>query len=286
MKFSLRHLAPASPRHGRLKHRTRRLKPIRPSRANELWYRSRLMTIVETLIHLVDRSGLLQTLRPYAIVDTAVALDIGGRKTVSTILDRLRTSAGGLKDQADNLAAIAVRQNLNGVDERLIKSVRQSLGINVGGILSNSFELNSAMQRALLENVDLITSIPEQYLDRVRDIVEENMTKGLRWESLVEEIEHAGEVTKTRAKIIARDQTSKMNGAFNQARQQSLGIERYEWQTSGDERVRDSHAEHDGKIFQWDDPPAETGHPGEDILCRCTAIPIVDLDELEKEIEE
>lgn len=286
MKFSLRHLAPASPRHGRLKHRTRRLKPIRPSRANELWYRSRLMTIVETVIHMVERSGLLQTLRPYVIVDTAVALDIGGRKTVSSILDRLRTSASGLKDQADNLAALAVRQNLHGVDERLIKAVRQSLGINVGGILSNSFELNSAMQRALLENVDLITSIPEQYLDRVRDIVEGNLTQGLRWESLVEEIEHAGEVTKTRAKIIARDQTSKMNGAFNQARQQSLGIDRYEWQTSGDERVRDTHDANDGKIFRWDDPPAETGHPGEDILCRCTAIPIVDLDEIEKETEE
>lgn len=286
MKFSLRHLAPASPRHGRLKHRTRRLKPIRPSRATELWYRSRLMTIVETMIHMVERSGLLQTLRPYAIVDTAVALDIGGRKTVSKILDRLRTSASGLKDQADNLAALAVRQSLHGVDERLIKSVRQSLHIDVGGILSNSFELNSAMQRALLENVDLITSIPDQYLDRVREIVEENMTEGLRWESLVEEIQRAGDVTKTRAKIIARDQTSKMNGAFNQARQQSLGIERYEWQTSGDERVRDTHAAHDGQVFRWDDPPAETGHPGDDIMCRCTAIPIVDLDELEKETEE
>ena len=285
MKFSLRHLAPASPRHGRLKHRTRRLKPIRPSRATELWYRSRLMTIVETMIHLVERSGLLQTLRPYAIIDASVALDIGGRTTIANILNRLMATVSGLKTQAENLAALAVRQNLHGVDERLVKSIRQSLHINVGGILSNSFELNSAMQRALLENVNLIVSIPEQYLDRVRDIIEENMHTGLRWESLVDEIEQAGETTKTRAKIIARDQTSKMNGAFNQARQQSLGIEQYEWQTSGDERVRDTHAANDGKVFRWDEPPEETGHPGEDILCRCTAIPIVELDAPEKETE-
>lgn len=244
------------------------------------------MTIVETMIHTVDRSGLLQTLRPYAVTDSLVALDIGGRKTVSTILDRLLATVSGLKTQAENLAALAVRQNLNGVDERLVQSVRQSLHINIGGILSNSFELNSAMQRALTENINLIVSIPEQYLERVRDIVEENMREGFRWESLVDEIEQAGETTKTRAKIIARDQTSKMNGAFNQARQQSLGIERYEWQTSGDERVRDTHEANDGKIFQWDDPPAETGHPGEDILCRCTAIPIVDLDDIAKETEE
>lgn len=285
MKFSLRHLAPASPRHGRLKHRVRRLKPIRPSRATELWYRSRLMTIVETMIHAVDRSGLLQTLRPYAIVDASVALDIGGRTTIANILNRLMATVSGLKTQAENLAALAVRQNLHGVDERLVKSIRQSLHINVGGILSNSFELNSAMQRALLENVNLIVSIPEQYLDRIRDIVEDNMHGGLRWESLVDEIEQAGETTKTRAKIIARDQTSKMNGAFNQARQQSLGIEQYEWQTSGDERVRDTHAANDGKVFRWDEPPEETGHPGEDILCRCTAIPIVELDATEKETE-
>lgn len=35
----------------------------------------------------------------------------------------------------------------------------------------------------------------------------------------------------------------------------------YIWRTEGDDKVRDSHAERDGKIFNWYVPP-EGGHPG------------------------
>ncbi|MEM7191585.1 MAG: phage minor head protein, partial [Pseudomonadota bacterium] len=48
----------------------------------------------------------------------------------------------------------------------------------------------------------------------------------------------------------------------------------YIWRTRGDAKVRPSHAENDGKIFAWDNPPP-TGHPGEDYGCRCTAIAYV-----------
>ncbi|MEE8393530.1 MAG: phage minor head protein, partial [Rhodospirillales bacterium] len=42
----------------------------------------------------------------------------------------------------------------------------------------------------------------------------------------------------------------------------------YIWRTVGDSKVRSSHAERDGKVFSWDDPP-EGGHPGEAPNCRC-----------------
>jgi hypothetical protein len=46
----------------------------------------------------------------------------------------------------------------------------------------------------------------------------------------------------------------------------------YIWRTAGDDKVRASHAANDGKIIAWDNPPT-TGHPGEDINCRCVAEP-------------
>ncbi len=46
----------------------------------------------------------------------------------------------------------------------------------------------------------------------------------------------------------------------------------YVWRTSGDEKVRPSHAENDGKVISWSHRPA-TGHPGEDFNRRCTAEP-------------
>lgn len=46
----------------------------------------------------------------------------------------------------------------------------------------------------------------------------------------------------------------------------------YIWRTRRDGKVRLSHAEREGQVFAWDDPP-EGGHPGEDYGCRCTAEP-------------
>ncbi len=47
---------------------------------------------------------------------------------------------------------------------------------------------------------------------------------------------------------------------------------RYIWRTVGDNRVRNRHADNDGKVFAWSRPPA-TGHPGDDHNCRCWAEP-------------
>jgi len=44
----------------------------------------------------------------------------------------------------------------------------------------------------------------------------------------------------------------------------------YIWCTEGDDLVRDEHAQREGKVFAWDEPPSG-GHPGEDYNCRCTA---------------
>jgi len=48
----------------------------------------------------------------------------------------------------------------------------------------------------------------------------------------------------------------------------------YIWRTRGDDKVRPNHAANHGRVFAWDDPP-ETGHPGEDYGCRCTAEPFM-----------
>lgn len=48
----------------------------------------------------------------------------------------------------------------------------------------------------------------------------------------------------------------------------------YIWRTRGDDKVRPSHAANNGRVFSWNDPP-ETGHPGEDYGCPCTAEPLL-----------
>lgn len=127
------------------------------------------------------------------------------------------------------------------------------------------------------ENVNLITSLISDTVDKVGSKVYQGFRSGLRWEEIASNITGFVDPEKgpqvNRARFIARDQVSKLNGQLTQIRQTKLGITRYIWATSNDERVRDSHQEKEGNIYSWDDPPADTGHPGDDFQCRCTAIP-------------
>lgn len=136
--------------------------------------------------------------------------------------------------------------------------------------------LVSAMKGFVTNNVSLITSIPDTHFKRVEQTVLRGIQAGKPNSVIKEEIKKSYKVSESRAALIARDQTAKFNGDLNELRQTEVGVTKYIWSTSGDERVRDSHAEKDGEVFSWDDPPSDTGHPGEDFQCRCVAIPVFD----------
>lgn len=121
------------------------------------------------------------------------------------------------------------------------------------------------------ENLDLITKMPLDVAQRIKGDLEQQLQKGRRWEELTQTVRSKLGVGAYRGELIARDQIGKINGRLNQVRQQQVGVEKYEWGTAGDNRVRPSHSVKDGEIFRWDSPPAGTGHPGQDIQCRCDA---------------
>lgn len=134
--------------------------------------------------------------------------------------------------------------------------------------------LEATVNGFVKQNVSLITSIPETYFDRVENTVLQGAISGDLQDEIASEISDIYDVSDSRAAFIARDQVAKLNGNLTEMRQTEVGVTSYIWSTSLDERVRDSHAAKEGETFQWDDPPADTGHPGEDYQCRCTAIPV------------
>lgn len=130
------------------------------------------------------------------------------------------------------------------------------------------------------ENVKLITSIAEEQLDQLTEVLDVGFREGKRVETIRGEIEERFGVARSRADLIARDQVLKLNGQMTEARQTAAGIEEYVWSSSSDERVRPMHAELDGTRQRWDDPPetnddGERNHPGGDYQCRCVAIPVL-----------
>ena len=141
------------------------------------------------------------------------------------------------------------------------------------------------MSAFLEDNVGLISSIRSQYHERVKAMVNRVVDRGTLNRDFAKQIESvfSSELegvtanVRARARLIARDQVAKFNSQLNQTRQTSMGFTHYRWQTVGDERVRESHRQNNGKVFAWNDPP-DTGHPGEDYQCRCIAEPIISED--------
>ena len=135
---------------------------------------------------------------------------------------------------------------------------------------------NDMVQAFALNNAQLISSVPRRTLDEISNIVLQGFTEGQRWETISESIQDRFNVMESRADLIARDQVNKLNASVTEARQTDLGIKRYIWRTMGDDRVRESHREKEGNIYSWDDPPSDTGHPGQEINCRCYGEPVIE----------
>ena len=117
------------------------------------------------------------------------------------------------------------------------------------------------------QNVDLIKTIDSRHFADVARVVEDALRKGRRTRDLKKDIAARFGVSDRRAQLIARDQLASLNMRITEARQTELGIAKYRWTTSGDERVRDEHAEIDGEVFTWAKGAPGEGHPGEPINC-------------------
>ena len=159
---------------------------------------------------------------------------------------------------------------------QLIKSFRSALGVNIVPYLTRP-EVAAYMTRRIGENVDLIRTIPRRMHDSLRLRMRETFTDApfdrQRMRGLLRDEYRS---TGYNLRRLTRDQNSKMVGQLTKMRQSEVGITHYRWLTSQDGRVRPSHRNKSGLVFSWSDPPADTGHPGEDVMCRCVGRAIVD----------
>lgn len=196
---------------------------------------------------------------------------------------------------------------------KFTQGLQSSLGVDVTALYDDPV-VGNALALGGLEASNLIRTIPRQYLGEVAKAVADNFTGQPLPEkrSLQQQIQHLGGVTERRAKIIARDQTSKLTSVLAQTRQQSIGVDEYIWRTVRDQRVvgnpagkfpegsskHGNHYKMDGVHCRWDDPTVYSkdggktwikregdmpkNHPGHDILCRCNAEAVVDIKKILK----
>ena len=248
------------------KKRTRRVRNPRPkSGAEKAYYNSLRKSVLKR-------------------IESRVISKLQGAEGLS---DMLKASLEGI-DEIRNDSTLGEEQAqkfIKGLEwrhrEEFMKQMQSSFSLDVNILMPNS-SLEPMLNKALSNNVGLIKSIPEALGNDVQNwFSKAYSTTGLDQGSFMKLLQDRFKVADNRAKMITRDQNNKMISALNKARNQQLGIIYYDWKTAGDIAVRDSHVDLNGTRQRWDDPPimnlrGETGHPGDDIQCRCIAISIIE----------
>jgi uncharacterized protein with gpF-like domain len=188
--------------------------------------------------------------------------------------------------------------------------MRKALGIDIGAIVDEA--MKDELDIMIIENTSYIKSIPNYLVGHVADRVVQHF-KGIPMpenRTLRQQIKEEFKISDGRAKVLARDQTSKMNTSISAIRQVNLGIDCYVWKTVEDERVvgkpggvypkttklHKNHYIMQGLLCKWADPNVYSddkgatwkprtaqmphNHPGDDIMCRCRPAPFIDIEKL------
>lgn len=139
--------------------------------------------------------------------------------------------------------------------------------------------LDGFVKKRVKDNVSYIKNLEEEAYERIENVVNEHISRNSAPKAIREAIKEQKDISKSRAKFLAVDQSGSIFGQINAERHQRMGLEKFIWDTSGDERVRDTHRKLDGKVFEYAAPPTVGKRevlPGEDYRCRCVAIPVFD----------
>lgn len=158
-----------------------------------------------------------------------------------------------------------------------VKDMLKNIGFTVQ--FKTTQYVNNILQASMLDNVDLIKSIPQEMHKKVLGIVGRGIQSGGDQMYIKEEIQKQFGVTERRARFIAKDQTMKAQSSISIARSWEAGITHGFWMhRSGSKKPRPTHMAMNGKRFEiteglYDSAVQRNVLPGMEPGCRCTYRP-------------
>ena len=221
-------------------------------------------------------------------------------------MERLRRKYQDLLYAYQSMAEAEAEKTFKQAKKDFKKQFEKTVGINILEIMAEK-GLKQAYEAQVSANVNLIKSLPEKYFTDIQQMTIQSVTGQKKFEGgLFQAIQDLTGATNVKAKLIARDQTSKAVATFSHLRMQNIGVIGYEWNNAGDRRVAGNpsglypnaddkskyHGNHwdregkfylfhpmknppiapDGKPFRQ--PPADSS-PGMSVNCRCFADPVI-----------
>mgnify|MGYP004662115021 FL=1 len=152
--------------------------------------------------------------------------------------------------------------------------------------------ISSSIKNQIMENANLIRTLPTDTAQKVVQNITEEAYKGKRASEIARIIqEETSKHSRASARLIARTEVSKATTALTKARSEDLGLKWYVWRTALDgDRVRKSHRNMEGVLVAWSNPPSPEALVGEPSVgnyhagniwnCRCYPEPLISVDDV------
>lgn len=249
---------------------------VHANRGVEAAYRKELQTLVAEM-HGSVQYWLAAAYRknpPRMLKVVDHAQDAAPSAKIKKILDELaRRWIKKFDDAAPRISEAYIRSMFKTTDNSF-KAALKEAGWTI------DFKMTPAMRDALTasleENVGLIKSIPEKYLQQAQGIVMRSYSAGRDLETMTKDLKKLYPEASDRAETIARDQSNKANAVVQRTRSLQLGISSGIWMhSSAGKTPRPSHVEAGKKKLVFD--LAKGAYidgawilPGQLINCRCT----------------
>ena len=243
------------------------IRPVPPNAGVEAWYRRKLDDGIKEM-----HKSLMYWISVHYRASGALAMDASPAINMRNAMKKLSARwQKNFDDIAQQLASRFGEQVMQNADVSLSNALEKA-GFTVP--FKMTAEMNNALQASIIENANLIRSIPAQHLTQVRTLVMQSVARGRDLSQLTDELQERYGVTRRRAALIARDQNNKATTVMQAARQKSIGITEGIWHHSHAGKVpRQSHLKADGERFDLSKGLFLDGEwvmPGEEINCRCT----------------
>lgn len=255
------------------------LRPIKPNKGIELWYRKQLMKLVDDMQNSV--TYWIEAEYKKQLSDIEMAQDAIPANALYFALRKLfKRWKRNFDKKALKLAKQFVSQTYKYTETALSNSLKTFQSSRYKTDLQNftvemqmTPGLKNATQSFIHENVNLIKSIPEKYFTEVEGMVMRSVRDGGDLVDLSDNLQDRYGITRRRAILIARDQNNKATSQIDRVRKLDMGFTRAIWKhPTGIKEPRHSHEKADGKIFDLRKGCYIDGEyifPGEKINCHC-----------------
>ena len=111
-----------------------------------------------------------------------------------------------------------IQQMIDAVNNFNMNEFRQSLKSAIGvDVFQSEPKLEEMTELWVKENITLITSVENQYFDRLENIISDAVRNGTLTPEVTKQIQDLTGVSKRRAQLIAVDQIGKLNGQIGRA---------------------------------------------------------------------